>query len=107
MNGEWIGLRDGRTIDPTRFASFSHVYPVILYKSQSQTVDEMIVAAARLNAKSAYVACSRVRQHCTVFTPGGKRFFNGLIRGTGCLRWISASLIRNRHLNLPPTKPLL
>lgn len=39
-----IGLRDGRTVDPARFVSFSHGYAVTSHKSQSQTVDEVIVA---------------------------------------------------------------
>jgi conjugative relaxase-like TrwC/TraI family protein len=72
VDGGRIGLRDGRNIDPAKFASFSHGYVVTSHKSQSQTVDEVIVAAAQLSAKSAYVACSRGRQRCTVFTPDEK-----------------------------------
>jgi conjugative relaxase-like TrwC/TraI family protein len=81
LNGGRIGLRDGRTINSARFASFSHGYAVTSHKSQSQTVDEVIVAAAQLNAKSAYVACSRGRQRCIVFTPDGKALLTRLGSG--------------------------
>ncbi|MFT3784082.1 MAG: MobF family relaxase [Nibricoccus sp.] len=67
-----IALSDGGKLDPTKFASFAHGYAVTSHKSQSQTVDKVIVVASQLTAKSAYVACSRGRQQCTVFTPDAK-----------------------------------
>ena len=79
MNGELVSvmgvesgalhLADGRTIDTARFRDFTHGYAVTSHASQSKTVDHVIVAAERLDAKSAYVACSRGRHTCTVHTP--------------------------------------
>ena len=64
-----LHLADGRTIDTARFREFTHGYAVTSHASQSKTVDHVIVAAERLDAKSAYVACSRGRHTCTVHTP--------------------------------------
>src|SRR5580658_975322 len=79
MNGEIVHvvgidsgvlqLADGRTIDTAKFREFTHGYAVTSHASQSKTVDHVIVAAERLDAKSAYVACSRGRHTCTVHTP--------------------------------------
>ena len=64
-----LQLADGRAIDTARFRDFTHGYAVTSHASQSKTVDHVIVAAERLDAKSAYVACSRGRQTCTIHTP--------------------------------------
>jgi hypothetical protein len=64
-----IHLADGRFIDTAKFRDFTHGYAVTSHASQSKTVDHVIVAAERLDAKSAYVACSRGRHTCTVHTP--------------------------------------
>jgi hypothetical protein len=79
MNGEIVPvigiesgvlhLADGRAIDTAKFLEFTHGYAVTSHASQSKTVDHVIVAAERLDAKSAYVACSRGRHTCTVHTP--------------------------------------
>ncbi len=79
MNGEIVyivgiesgvlNLADGRTIETARFREFTHGYAVTSHASQSKTVDHVIVAAERLDAKSAYVVCSRARHTCTVHTP--------------------------------------
>jgi len=79
MNGEIVSvsrieagilhLADGRAIDTARFREITHGYAVTSHASQSKTVDHVIVAAERLDAKSAYVACSRGRHSCTVHTP--------------------------------------
>ena len=55
---------------PSGFVHYTHGYVVTSHKSQGSTADHVVVVvAARLNAKSACVACSRGRQSCTVFTP--------------------------------------
>jgi conjugative relaxase-like TrwC/TraI family protein len=64
-----LHLADGRAIDTARFRDFTHGYAVTSHASQSKTVDHVIVAAERLDAKAAYVACSRGRHTCTVHTP--------------------------------------
>jgi hypothetical protein len=64
-----ITATDGRVIDTARVRYLSHGYAVTSHKSQSKTVDHVIVAAERLNQKSAYVACSRGRLSCSVHVP--------------------------------------
>ena len=39
------------------------------HASQSKTVEHVVVAAERLTAKAAYVACSRGQVSCVVHTP--------------------------------------
>ncbi len=63
---EVASVRDGvvRTtagveIDTRDFARFSHGYVLTSHKSQGKTCDTVVVAAAYLDAKAAYVACSR------------------------------------------------
>ncbi len=79
VNGEILSVKaisngvvetaEGKRIDSRRFASLGYGYAVTSHKAQSKTVDHVVVAAERLNAKSAYVACSRGRLSCRVFTP--------------------------------------
>lgn len=69
MESGVLQLADGRAIDTARFRDFTHGYAVTSHASQSKTVDHVIIAAERLDAKSAYVACSRGRHTCTVHTP--------------------------------------
>ena len=64
-----IQTADGRMIDTRRFREFAHGYAVTSHAAQSKTVDHVVVAAERLNAKAAYVACSRGRLSCVVHTP--------------------------------------
>jgi hypothetical protein len=44
-------------------------------------VDHVIVAAERLDAKAAYVACSRGRLSCRVYTPDKEALFDRLPTG--------------------------
>lgn len=79
LNGDFVMVRaiqqgiitasDGRTIDTARVRHLSHGYAITSHKSQSKTADHVIVAAERLNQKSAYVACSRGRLSCSVHVP--------------------------------------
>jgi hypothetical protein len=64
-----IQTTDGRCIDTGRFRALVHGYAVTSHAAQSKTVDHVVVAAERLNAKAAYVACSRGQLSCTVHTP--------------------------------------
>jgi hypothetical protein len=64
-----IETADGRRIDSRRFGALSHGFAVTSHASQSKTVDHVVLAAERLNVKSAYVACSRGRLSCVVHTP--------------------------------------
>lgn len=91
VNGEILSVKavangiveaaDGKRIDTRRFASFGYGYAVTSHKSQSKTVDYVIVAAERLDAKSAYVACSRGRLSCRVFTPDRENLLSKLPEG--------------------------
>jgi conjugative relaxase-like TrwC/TraI family protein len=64
-----IEMADGRRIDSRRFGGFAHGFAVTSHASQSKTVEHVVVAAERLTAKAAYVACSRGQVSCVVHTP--------------------------------------
>ena len=57
---------------------FTHGYAVTSHKSQGRTCDEVIVCAARLDAKAAYVAFSRARQQAAGYTPDKAALFAAL-----------------------------
>jgi ATP-dependent exoDNAse (exonuclease V) alpha subunit len=63
---------------PSTFRQFAHGYVVTSHKAQGRTARHVIVAADRLDGKSAYVGCSRGRESCDVFTPDKDRLFDGL-----------------------------
>jgi len=54
---------------PASYKQWTHGYVMTSHKAQGQTCQRVIVAAERLDAKSAYVACSRGRESCVVHTP--------------------------------------
>jgi conjugative relaxase-like TrwC/TraI family protein len=64
-----IHTTDGRRIDTRRFRALTHGFAVTSHAAQSKTVEHVVVAARQLNAKSAYVACSRGRLSCALHTP--------------------------------------
>ena len=74
-----IETAEGKTL-PASYRQLTHGYVVTSHKSQGRTADHVVVAAARLDSKAAYVACSRSRQTCTVFTPEKASLFAGLPR---------------------------
>ncbi len=74
-----IETAEGKTLAAS-YRQFTHGYVVTSHKSQGRTVDKVVVAAARLDSKAAYVACSRGRQSCAVFTPEKESLFAGLPR---------------------------
>jgi hypothetical protein len=47
-------------------------------RAQGRTARHVIMAAERLDGKSAYVGCSRGRESCDVFTPDKAQLFAGL-----------------------------
>jgi ATP-dependent exoDNAse (exonuclease V) alpha subunit len=67
----------GREI-PATFRQFAHGYCVTSHKAQGRTARHVIVAAARLDGKAAYVGCSRGRESCDVFTVNKEDLFAGL-----------------------------
>ncbi|MGH7996177.1 MAG: hypothetical protein ACREFX_07490 [Opitutaceae bacterium] len=81
VNAGMIETADGRRIDSRRFGAFAHGFAVTSHASQSKTVEHVVVAAERLNAKAAYVACSRGRVSCVVHTPDKFALFDRLPNG--------------------------
>jgi hypothetical protein len=63
-----LQTREGMTV-PATFKQWTHGYVVTSHKAQGRTCERVVVAAARLDAKSSYVACSRGRELCSVHTP--------------------------------------
>jgi hypothetical protein len=63
---------------PADFRAFTHGYAVTSHKAQGRTCDEVIVCAARLDAKSTYVAFSRARQQAAGYTPDKTALFDAL-----------------------------
>lgn len=63
---------------PADFRALAHGYAVTSHKAQGRTCDEVIVCAARLDAKAAYVAFSRARQQATGYTPDKAALFDAL-----------------------------
>jgi conjugative relaxase-like TrwC/TraI family protein len=63
---------------PATFGQFTYGYVVTSQKAQGRTSKHVILAAERLDGKSAYVGCSRGRESCEVFTPDKERLFDGL-----------------------------
>ena len=72
-----IETREGKNI-PEGFKHFCHGYVVTSYKSQGRTHDNVVIAAETLDAKAAYVACSRGRQSANIFTPDKDNLFDNL-----------------------------
>jgi hypothetical protein len=91
LNGEILSVQriergvlhfsDGRSLDTAKFRDLTHGFAVTSHAAQSKTVDHVIVAAERLDAKAAYVACSRGRHTCTVHTPDKEALFDRLPSG--------------------------
>ena len=77
-----IRTAEGRNIDTGKFRQFGYGFAVTSHRSQSKTTDHVVVAAAQLNAKSAYVACSRGRLSCSVHTPDKTALLERLPEGT-------------------------
>ena len=76
-----IETANGRRIDSRRFGEFAHGFAVTSHASQSKTVEHVIVVAERLNAKAAYVACSRGKVSCVVHTPDKAALLDRLPNG--------------------------
>jgi conjugative relaxase-like TrwC/TraI family protein len=76
-----IRTREGKII-PAGFRSITHGYVVTSHVSQGRTCDHVVVAAARMDGKAAYVSTSRGRLDCSVYTPDVAALRHGL-PGTG------------------------
>jgi conjugative relaxase-like TrwC/TraI family protein len=75
-----LHTREGATVPPL-FKQWTHGYVVTSHKAQGRTCERVVVAAARLDAKSAYVTCSRGRELCSVHTPDKAALMSHLPEG--------------------------
>jgi conjugative relaxase-like TrwC/TraI family protein len=75
-----LHTREGAIVPPA-FKQWTHGYVVTSHKAQGRTCERVVVAAARLDAKSAYVACSRGRELCSVHTPDKAALMSHLPEG--------------------------
>ena len=66
---------------PAEFRQWCHGYVVTSHKAQGWTADHVVVAAERLTAKGAYVACSRGRKSCIIHTPDKARLMERFPEG--------------------------
>lgn len=76
-----ISTEEGVTI-PRSFKEWCHGYVVTSHKSQGRTCEHVIVAAEMLDAKAAYVACSRGKSTCNVHTSDKDRLMSRLPEGS-------------------------
>ena len=76
-----IYLSDGRTI-PMQFDSFTYGYATTSHKSQGATTSEVILAAASLTDKAAYVGSSRGRQSVKIVCPEFKPLLDSVKKNT-------------------------
>jgi conjugative relaxase-like TrwC/TraI family protein len=74
-----IHTREGAILG-AGFRDFCHGYVVTSHKAQGRTHTSVILAAEEADAKAAYVACSRGRERCSVFTPDLVHFMQRLGR---------------------------
>ena len=89
-----IETHEGKLV-PSGFRHFCHGYVVTSHKSQGRTHDHVVIAAEKLDAKAAYVACSRGRQEARVFTPDREHLFKSL--GTPSDRLATTDVIGDRR----------
>ena len=74
-----LETQEGKRL-PSGFRHFCHGYVVTSHKSQGRTHDQVVIAAEHLDAKAAYVACSRGRHQAHIFTPEKEHLFERLER---------------------------
>jgi conjugative relaxase-like TrwC/TraI family protein len=82
ITGGMIQTKEGPQIDSGKFRQFGYGFAVTSHRSQSKTTDHVVVAAARLDAKAAYVACSRGRLSCSLHTPEKMALLERMPEGT-------------------------
>jgi hypothetical protein len=72
-------MKDGLVV-PSSYRQFTHDYMVTSHKSQGKTANHVVVAAAKLDERAAYVATSRGRQSCDIHTPDTEHLIAGARR---------------------------
>ena len=81
VDADTIYLSDGRKI-PLNFDSFTYGYATTSHKSQGATTSEVILAAASLTDKAAYVGSSRGRQSVKIVCPEFKPLLDSVKKNT-------------------------
>jgi hypothetical protein len=76
-----VATKEGLNI-PAGFRQWCHGYVVTSHKAQGRTCEHVVVAAEKLDAKAAYVACSRGRKSCAIHTPDKLRLLGRLPEGS-------------------------
>lgn len=69
-------MKDGLVV-PSSYRQFTHGYVVTSHKSQGKTADHVVIAAAKLDERAAYVATSRGSQSCDIHTPDTEHLIAG------------------------------
>lgn len=72
-----IHTREGKDI-PASWAHMTHGYVITSHKSQGRTVKHVVVAAAKLEARAAYVSLTRGTQSAKLFTPDKETLINSI-----------------------------
>jgi conjugative relaxase-like TrwC/TraI family protein len=75
-----IRTRCGKVI-PTNFKRIAHGYAVTSFRAQGRTARHVVTACSKLDAKTAYVSCSRGRESCTVCCPDADRLISSVCGG--------------------------
>ena len=90
---------------PATFKQWTHGYVITSHKAQGRTCERVVVAAARLDAKSSYVTCSRGRESCSVHTPDKAALMAHLPEGNrkATLDVLAANQPKNLTANLRST----
>ena len=81
VDTDTVYLSDGRNI-PLNFDSFTYGYATTSHKSQGATTSEVILAAASLTDKAAYVGSSRGRQSVKIVCPEFKPLLDSVKKNT-------------------------
>ena len=71
-----ITTREGVMV-PSGYRQFTHGYVVTSHKSQGRTAEHVVVAAAKLDEKAAYVSTSRGKISCAIHTPETEALITG------------------------------
>lgn len=79
VTGE-IKTKCGKIIPPD-FIQLGYGYAVTSFRAQGRTAKHVVVAADKLDAKTAYVACSRGRESCIVCCPDAEKLISALGQG--------------------------
>ena len=76
----FLATKEGVIIPPS-FKQWTHGYAITSHKAEGRTSEHVVLAAAQLDAKALYVACSRGRKSCVIHTPDKAALISRLPEG--------------------------